>query len=140
MDLKDISLDIDKQQNGVWSEIDNETSVLVARMHNKEFNKLFAKLSAPHRQRVRRGILNEVTSEKIMNETLAKTVLLGWKGLMRDGKEVKYSVKEALALFSNDKFITFKELILEIASNEENYRDEEIQETAKKSPTSSSGD
>lgn len=139
MDLNSLKLDLKKEVDGIWVPIDATTELLIARMHNPNFNKLFERLSAPFRQSARKGIMGDEKAQELMNTVIAKTVIVGWKGLSRDGKNIKYSEAVALELLNDKTLSSFRELIIDIASNEANFRDVEISETGKKSVPSSNG-
>jgi hypothetical protein len=139
MDLTALKLDLSKEIEGIWFSIDKDTELCIARMHNPNFNKLFEKLANPYRQSARKGFLADEKADEIMNRVIAETVLLDWKGLKSDGKNVPYSVEKAIEILSNPQLSSFKELVVDISSTESNYRNEEIQETEKKSENTSSG-
>lgn len=139
MDLNSLQLDLKKEIDGIWVPIDATTELCIARMHNPNFNKLFEKLAAPFRQSARKGIMGDEKAQEIMNTVISKTIIVGWKGLLKDGKTIKYSESMALKLLNDKKLASFKELIIDVASNEANFRDDEISETGKKSQPSSSG-
>lgn len=48
---------------------------------NKKFQKLFERLSRPHRRQVDNGTLDSVVAERLMREVYAKTVVLKWETL-----------------------------------------------------------
>ncbi len=139
MELNNIRLDLKKQSEGTWIDVDGTTQVLIARMNNPKFKRMFEKLAAPYRSAIKRNFTDDDIAEDIMTKVIAKTILLGWKGLTRDGKEVVYSVKEAELILSTPELATFKDLVIESANDEENFRAEEIAVTAKKSEPSTPG-
>lgn len=133
MDLKDISVSQSKSSEGVWFDVDSETSFLIARMFNPEFNRVFDKESKAYRQGVHRFGGDEEQAVELMTSVYAETILLDWKGLKRDGKEVPYSKEEAKRIFEDQRLVALKQAIIEFSQNMANYRDEEISDTGKKS-------
>lgn len=139
MDLNSIRLDLDKISNGVWEDLDGETSILVARMYNTNFNKRFQELTSPYRNTQRKSSLTDEKANDIMNTCLAETILLGWKGLKSGGADIQYSVSKAKELLEDPKLQSFRRMVLEIAENEAKYREEEVQDTVGKLKPSSVG-
>lgn len=132
MDMKNIKMDVKKQDDGVWVDVDGETQFLIARMYNKNFNKLFEKLTSPYKSPAKRHLLDGDLGEKIMTETIAKTVILGWKNLKDGDKPVLYSAEKAIEIIADPSYASFREKVIDIATDENNYRAEEIKDTAKK--------
>ena len=139
MELNKIKIDLEKQIAGVWVDVDADTSLLVARMHNPEFTKVFERAAIPYKQAARKGIVSDSKALEGFNQALAKTVLLGWKGLKLDGEEVSYSHETCYEILSDESLTNFKDLVVEIATNEENFRAEEVEEAGKKSKNTSIG-
>ena len=139
MDLNKISIDLEKEKEGIWVDLDGDTSFCIARMYNPKFNKRFERLSAPYRSAAKRGMMDDEKASEILNRVLAETVLLDWKGLNRDGVNVKYSPEEAFKILNDKQLIPIKQFVLDVAEEESNYRIEEIQETEKKLKSTLSG-
>lgn len=139
MDLNKLALDLDKEAKGVWEDLDSETSILVARMFNPNFNRMFEEMTAPHRRAAKNGLLSEEVAENILVTCLASTILLGWKGLKENGVEIPYSHEKAKAILTDKRLKAFRQMVVEIAENHARFREEEIADTAGKSGTSSAG-
>jgi hypothetical protein len=131
MDLKSLRVNSKKQTDGVWVEHDMETSFLIARMGNPRFKALFAKLMSPHQRKFDAGKLSQELQTQIMCRAVSETVLLGWKGLAQDGKELKYTKEKAFEILAEDTSEEFLALVIEYAQDNENYRNEEIEEEVK---------
>jgi hypothetical protein len=52
---------------------------------NKKFQKLFERLSRPHRRQLDNGTLDNVVAERLMREVFAKTVIIRWETFQNDG-------------------------------------------------------
>ena len=139
MDLNSLQLDLEKEKDGVWIDIDTSTRLCIARMYNPKFNKLFERLAAPYKNAVKRGLLSDDKANELMNKAVSKTILIGWEGLTSNGTPLKYSADAAFDILSDKRYATFRQMILDIAEDEVVYRAEEIDETGKKSTTTSSG-
>lgn len=67
---------------------------------NKKFSRILAEKMKPHRQRFERGLLDDETSHKILVETYAEAVVVGWKDVVgKDGKKLPFNVENAVKLF-----------------------------------------
>lgn len=139
MDLTKVAIDTVKEVEGIWFNIDGETSILVARMYNPNFNKLFEKESAPYRSTAKRGLLGNEKAEQIMSKVIASTVLLDWKGLQLNGEDLPYNTKNCIEILTNIKYAPFKQLVIDFAEDQANYREEAMNDDIKKSKTTLSG-
>lgn len=79
---------------------------------NKNFARVLGEKMKPYRQRFERGMLGNETSQKILLETYADAVVIGWKGVKdKDGNEISYSAENVVKLFTDlpDLFDDVKE-------------------------------
>ena len=65
---------------------------------------------------------------------MAQGILVGWKGLSTENGALKYTVEDATAVLKHNPEI--RDFVFDFATEQENYRVEEIEETAKKSASS----
>ena len=121
MDLKkEFSFDPDLANSGVWIPIGDGAELLVARMNNDNYRKGLRAALLPYS---RRGMtLSEKQNVEVMTTAASQHVLLGWKGLKEDGKELKYSPEEAKRLF--DEYQDFFQLVVGVASDSDQFRAE----------------
>jgi hypothetical protein len=136
MDLNEYKTDENLELDGVWVDLGDtdKTQLLIARIGNPHFNRVLRAKMKPFRNLIQRDKLPVETQETMLTETMAETILLGWKNLKRDGKDVKYSQSVALKLMSELK--DFRELVTEVANSMETFRIEEEEEDAKNSKAS----
>jgi hypothetical protein len=127
VDLGDIRIDLKKEAAGVWIEIDDETSLLVARWENPKHRDLQAQQMA--KARLSSGLINAGQAEQILNHQIAETILIGWKGMKENGKELEYSPEEAVRILSDPVWRPFRDMVMRFATDERRYR-EEVIETA----------
>ena len=78
-------------------EIGNGASLTIAAWQNPKFKEKFARLAKPHLSAMRAGLLAPEVQDKIMSEAMAGTVLLNWKGMAEDGKDIPFSEEVAAA-------------------------------------------
>jgi hypothetical protein len=124
MDLGKTKLDISKSEDGVWVEVDDKTSVKIARYLNPKHKAYVNRRMEPLRRANRLGNVDDETTEKIEIEALAKCVLLDWKGLEVNGVEVKYSFEKAKEFLSDPKVPQFIIMIRELATDMKYFHEE----------------
>lgn len=127
---------------GVWVDIGEGAQVKVARIGNTAYQKYIERAYKPYRKMQRTGTVPEDLQRRIFTDALANTILLDWKGFTDDNDQpIPYSVDAAVKHLGEYK--DFRELIVEISTEAETFRDEEIAEEAdllaKKSDGTSSG-
>ncbi len=115
---------------GRWFPLDKKTKVLVARTGNANYLKAM-------RQRMKDAQIdvddqsdeNEKLVTDLIIETMAETILLGWKGMSMKGEELAYSKTNAMKALSVKGF---RERIAGIAGKLESFRvkEEEAQGNA----------
>lgn len=69
---------------------------------NKKFSQVLAAKMRPHRQRFERGLLDDETSHKILLETYAESVVVGWNGVTdADGNPLEFNTANCIKLFTD---------------------------------------
>ncbi len=146
LDLATRTVDVKKEIEGTWIEYGKENEegetgeLLIARINNPAYNKLFTELSRPYARRAKQGDLSESKALQIMAVVVSKTILLGWRGIVFEGKDLPYSQEKAQELLSDPKFKPFRDDVIELANDESLFRQEEIEKEAgeQKNPLSGS--
>lgn len=126
--FNDFATNEDAENKGVWEDYNADVSFLIARANNKEFNRLITRLV-----RQNKALLDSKTeasqkkSEELLVETLAKTVLLGWRGDFNfQGQPMgEYTVEKAKKLLSIKDFRTWVSNISEDHARFKAVKDEE---------------
>ena len=68
---------------------------------NKKFAQVLQAKMKPYRQRFERGLLDEETSNRIMVETYAESVIVGWSGnIGPGGKKSTFSVENCVKVLT----------------------------------------
>lgn len=131
MDIFDrFATDKKLELEGVVHQLDAESTVTVARWTNPAAMKLNAKLRErylPTLQSPDEDVVLE-QNKAITIEVLATHVLLGWTGLTYKGEDFPHSVSNATTLLKHEDF---RELVLRVAMNSDNYRAKRADATEK---------
>ena len=131
MELKDFKTDRDKEKDGVWEDLGDGCSVLVARYGNQAMVNAYRRYPRVLRQRLESGQVDDDKSSTIMAKVMADTILLDWKGLKEDGKEVPYSKEECVRVLTD--YPDVRLMIFEISNEAQLYHDESVGKTIKNS-------
>lgn len=116
---------------GRWVPFDGETSFKVARSYNKHFSRLFQRLYNANKVAIQaKGEQAETLADNVMCETMAKTILLDWKGPVKiKGEDLgAYSVASAQKAL---KLKGFREWVQAQADDVAAYKAEQDSEDAK---------
>lgn len=113
-----------KELEGVWEEIGGGAKVLIARLGNKAFSEKWNRVPTAVKQSA-----NESVQLPYVCGILASTILLGWEGLVEDGKELIYTQELAKEMLV--KYKDFRALVMELSQIRQRFADEEVAEQIK---------
>ena len=130
MDLMNLVMDSDLERDGVWFDLDEVTSIKVARVNSPEYQKALREAMKPYKVQIKKGTVPDYVLHKIIGDVMSDHLVKDWKGLIVNGQEIEYSKKEAKRILTDPKFAEFKDIILEFANDAERYRAEEIEDTS----------
>ena len=131
--LSQFKQDVTKSEDGVKVDLGDGLKVTVARIGNKKYQDFIRKSTKPYQQAIRNKTLADSVFEKIMNEAMADSILLDWEGMEDDqGDVIKYSKEKALEILSDPAYADFKQLVSDLANEQETFRSEALQETVGK--------
>lgn len=119
--LQNFGADKDLENNGNWIDIGGGQSLLIARLGNVAYTDELQRLMKPHLKELRR---NEIPKQMmgLQKKAIAKTILLGWKGLKEvDGKTVEYSQDMALECLNDNQ--DFFVMVQDLAQDRENFQE-----------------
>ena len=131
MELKDFKTDKGKEKDGVWEDLGDGCSVLVARYGNRAMINAYRRYPRILRQRLESGQVDDDKSATILSKVMADTILLDWDGLKEDGKEIVYSKEECVRILT--EYPDVRDMIFEIANEAARYHDEGVSKTTKNS-------
>ena len=133
MEITQLKINSEKSADGVWVDLDETTKILVARIGNPKYNKVFTSLSARDKQMIAANTLSDTTASKIMNENIANNIILDWVGLTNDGKKWPCTLENKMEILTNEDYIQLREIIMTSANNFELFRADVQKEDEKKS-------
>jgi len=135
MDLKkEYGTNKKSEVDGVWEDFGGGTTVLIARIGNENYQKVFRRISKPYQNAIRRGTLGNDKAEDLLIQAMADCIVLDWKGLKEDDKPVKFSKEECVRVLKEYK--DFRDHVSELANSMEIFRQEmdaEAEKNLKKS-------
>jgi len=123
---KAFTVDEELENRGVVLDFGDGEWVRVSRAGNgnKKFQKLLEHLIKPHRRAMSLGTMDDKKANEIMHEVFAKAVVMEWHITGEDGKEIPFSVENALKVFAD--LPEFFSTIKAEAENRANFRREEL--------------
>ena len=133
MDLKNIRTDVKKEDEGVWYYPygDANAGFLLGRYGSRRFKAARVAAREKYARDLATGDSEEV-SEKIAVEVMAEAIVLDWKGVKDDGKELPYSKENAIKVLGDPGLHDLRDLLVAQASSGSRYLAAEVQKTAKK--------
>lgn len=124
-DINDFRTDDNAKQEGVWVDFGGSAEFKIASLDNPEFQKAFRRKTKPYADMGRE--IPEKDQEAIMNECLAKHVVLGWKGVFDGDKELKFTTEAALRLMSEISWV--RDRVIQEARRLDNFKAKQAEET-----------
>lgn len=115
---------------GVWAQHTSGAKFLIARAGNSKFLSSIDKHERPYRKQRNRGTLSTEAEIEIQCRAMAEGILRGWQGISTDDGPLEYSQENAFLVLRHNAEL--REFVTDFASTENNYRQEDIDETAKK--------
>jgi len=130
MDLSKTKINVKAENEGVWVDIDDKTSLLIARYLNPKHREYVNKKMEPYRRTQRMGQLSPEVENEIEVDALSKFVLLDWRHLEDGGKEVPYTTERAAEYLGDKSLSWFLDIVMESSRDLSMYREEYIEDSA----------
>lgn len=92
------------ESKGITLDFGSAGKVRIARAGgaNKKFEKTMMRLTKPHRHAINTGTIDPKVADEVLHRAYAEAVVLGWEGITdREGKELPFTVDNAMSLFSD---------------------------------------
>lgn len=118
-------------EDGKWFKFGKTIEVKIRRFKSKVSRKVREELEAPYKRATKFGAtLPDDVSEEITLEQIARAIIVDWKGVPdKQGNLIKYSPAAAMEMLK--ALPEFKDAVIEISMNLDNYRDDEKDEAEK---------
>jgi len=105
--FKRYKTDADRETSGVWisygTTADGRTiefKIARAGGQNKAYEKRFEALTRPYRRQIQTESLDDETSDRIVRQLFAETIVLGWRNVEdEEGKPIAFSAEACRKLF-----------------------------------------
>lgn len=126
MDLKGLRTDPEKERGGVWRTYPGtDVEVRIARTRTDEYQREARRVA--RQERARSGKFDEKSILDAMAPVVAKLVILDWKNITENGQTVPYTPEKATEILRDPQLADFRDWILGVASDADNYRDVAIE-------------
>lgn len=128
----DFATDPKAESEGVWEDYTDDVAFLIARSHNKAFDRMIVAQTTKHRRLLdMNNEASEKKGEEIMVDTMAHTILLGWRGEFNfQGQPMgEYSVEKAKKLLAVKDF---RQWVNTVASDHARFKADQQAADAKK--------
>jgi hypothetical protein len=133
LDLKSIAVDAAKSVNGHWVKWMG-AEFLLARYSNRFAETARAQLHLEWYKKLQQEKISDNEEQEYRRrhaEIIASYVLLDWKNIGEDGKELPYSAEKAVELLTDDSYQDLLDFIIQESTNRDNYlKDAEAQVVA----------
>jgi hypothetical protein len=119
---------------GIWKNYSDGVAFKVARSGNTTYLKAVDKAEAPYRKQIARNKLSTEKGLEVHCRAMAEGLLKGWKGVEDEGGELEFNTDNAYLVLRHNPDV--REFVFEVAVEQENFRNEDVETTAKKSRSS----
>lgn len=134
--------DEDKQENGVWYDVENGVSFKVRRISSKASIKARKESEAKYTVNLRNAKLSDDQMEEIALHQLAFGILSDWKGIMQDSKEkdedgnfiqeeIVFSPETAKELLRDEDLAELRLELVQISFERDNFKNADDKEAVK---------
>ena len=121
----------DKERDGVWVSLDGEGRIRIARTNNPLYREAMLRKMNRYKMAAKSKVIPDDAWLDIVNELIAETILVDWEGITEKGEPLSYSVENAKRVLTELK--DFREMVLSIADNMDNFKEELDEGTEKNS-------
>lgn len=135
---KQFAFDAEKATDGVWIPLeDSDARLLIGKLGTERYNRALRESQKPYRYKIQTGTLNDEDGNKILAQTTASGLLLGWEGIEYDNAPLPYTPAHALKMCQ--EFPGFRDLVRDYASDLANFQAAQDDGDQKNSVTPSAG-
>lgn len=120
--------DRDAEENGKWFDIGPEIKFKIRRFKSKHTTKVREGLEKPYERLRRNGVLPAEVMEKIIHDTICKSVIADWQGVYdKEGNEVAFSPSAADEILN--ALPELRDTVTSHSLSMDNFRDEDDEAT-----------
>jgi hypothetical protein len=145
LNLKSSARNAELMKKGRWVDLSEGGEVLVASTGTVNFRTFYNKIQEEYRRpdkgklRIRGTKIPPETSEILMFETVINTVLLDWRGFENDGEVIPCTLENKRTILNDDQYRWIYNEVVQIATDEDAYRKEALEDDAGNLETASGG-
>lgn len=129
--IERIKTDEGKEIQGVWVDYILGIRLLVARSRNPKYQEELRNLVDPEMKDVRGDKLDVTVFANLLNTVRARTILLGWENIDKDGSPIPFSVEQSEKFFKDPELKDFCAFVVAISENADQYAKEVLDDSAK---------
>lgn len=143
--LSALRSDLTKEKLGIWVAWELGIRFRIARMNNPSYDAAVREALRPHRDRIRRGVMDEREIERLSLQAVATHILTGWENVDDDdGKPIEYSPEKSAEIIGDPRYRDVYDFVIDCSRRAALYRVHEMEtDLGNSSPVStgtSSGD
>lgn len=125
------------ENEGKWFDFGDGARMLIARIGNDKYKKVFAEKTKPYAVQMRTNTLSENIAERLICESMAAAILLDWEDVYEEDKPLPYNYQNAVRVLT--RLPEFRKTVYALADDIENFRQAEEADTIKNFASSSTG-
>lgn len=119
----------DKITEGTWESFGG-SEFLICHSSNLKFQRIFARLQAPHRLKLEKGSLDPAISKDIVCKAFSQALILDWRSVVdSEGNQVPFSVDSAYEALNNNPDLV--EFVQEVSNNLAYFKNDEVEALGK---------
>ena len=131
MELSRIATDPKMEQDGVWVNYLGDIRLKIARMGTPKYMEHLAKISKPHKSKIRTTEQDIDLIRGLTNQCLAATVLLDWENVQADSEDIVYTPEIGLKMIIDPQYHDFRQFVLQQSQDAEEYRAKSVEDSVK---------
>jgi len=131
MDIHSLKTDEAKAEEGIKVPLSKDCWIQVRRKGCGTFQKCYERNQKPYAIQIRKKQLDDETASRILWESVAEGLIVGWDGFKEDGKPLKFSVENAKRFLCDDSFAELRDIVLDAAGDLDSFRAEVVEDGEK---------
>lgn len=138
--LSSLRSDLTKEKVGVWVAWELGIRFRIARMNNPSYDEAVREALRPHRDRIRRGVMDEREIERLSLQAVGTHILTGWENVEGDdGMSIPYSPEKAVEILGDARYREVYDFVVDVSRRSALYRVQEREDDLGNSQPASAG-